>query len=128
MMKKAFRIHLFSLFLFFAIPVFAGNPDSIQVDQKVQRPACRDHWIAWDKFHHFTTSALLVCAGSAGMHQTFNNTHSESETWGVGISFSLGLAKEFHDMRQPGNHFCWKDLLADVLGIGFGIWIMERWH
>lgn len=125
-MKKAFGIYLF--FLLLSIPVFAGNPDSVRVDQSGQRPACRDHWIAWDKFHHFTTSALLVCAGSAGAHQTLGYRQSESEIWGIGISFSLGLSKEFHDMRQPGNHFCWKDVAADILGIGFGIWIMERWR
>ncbi len=30
------------------------------------------------------------------------------------------LAKEYGDMRAHGNHWCWKDIAADALGILLG--------
>ena len=36
--------------------------------------------------------------------------------------FSLGLAlgKEYGDSKAPGNHWCWWDILADVIGLVAG--------
>ncbi|MCQ2232046.1 MAG: hypothetical protein MJZ30_09395 [Paludibacteraceae bacterium] len=36
----------------------------------------------------------------------------------VGVLASF--AKEVYDSRQSGNHWCWKDLLADTIGILVG--------
>ena len=105
----------------------SGSPsDSTEAIRRTGHSQCRDSWIAQDKFHHFITSALLVCAGSAGSH-SLDQPKSESLVWGIGFSLSLGLAKEISDMKKPDNHFCWKDLTADILGVAFGIWIMEHW-
>jgi uncharacterized protein YfiM (DUF2279 family) len=104
-----------------------AEPDSVRVEPISKVPVNRDAWFAWDKFHHFTTSALLVCSGSAGLN-TIESSRSECLKWAVGFSFSMGLIKEFLDMRKPRNHFCWKDLVADLAGIGLGIWIMEQWQ
>ena len=30
------------------------------------------------------------------------------------------IAKEAYDMRQNDNHWCWKDIVADVIGIIIG--------
>lgn len=30
------------------------------------------------------------------------------------------IAKEAYDMKQQGNHWCWKDIVADVAGIIIG--------
>lgn len=37
-------------------------------------------------------------------------------TVGFVITMLIGIEKEWHDSNQPGNHFCWKDILADVAG------------
>lgn len=36
--------------------------------------------------------------------------------------FALGLAlgKEYGDKKAAGNHWCWKDLVADAVGIAIG--------
>ncbi|MBN2102777.1 hypothetical protein JW835_01910 [bacterium] len=116
---------------FMGILVFASNllgspSDSTATIRCSGYSKQRDTWIALDKFHHFATSALLVCAGSAGIH-SLDQSRSESLACGIGFSFSLGLVKEIRDMKQPDNHFSWKDLVADLLGMTFGIWIMEHW-
>ena len=46
-----------------------------------------------------------------------------------GVLFALGLAigKEYGDHKAKGNHWCWYDILADVLGIiaaGLIIWMI----
>jgi uncharacterized protein YfiM (DUF2279 family) len=43
-----------------------------------------------------------------------------------GATFSLGIAKEFYDKSRSENHFSWKDLLADVVGIGAGFIILNQ--
>lgn len=35
---------------------------------------------------------------------------------GFVVAMLIGIEKEWHDANQPGNHFCWKDILADVIG------------
>jgi uncharacterized protein YfiM (DUF2279 family) len=118
-----------SLFLICLLATAAksAEPDSVRVEPVSKMSVSRDAWFAWDKFHHFATSALLVCSGSAVLN-TVESSRSECLRWGVGFSFSMGLMKEFLDMRKPGNHFCWKDLVADLAGIGLGVWIMEQWQ
>ena len=37
-----------------------------------------------------------------------------------GVATLIGVAKEVRDMRRPGNHFCWWDLLADMEGAVLG--------
>jgi uncharacterized protein YfiM (DUF2279 family) len=36
------------------------------------------------------------------------------------------LGKEVYDERRPNGKFSYKDLVADVLGIGVGLWIATR--
>ena len=115
------------LFCLLTVAAAGAEADSIQVRPSSAALVHRDSWFARDKFHHFTTSALLVCSGSAGVN-ILQSSRSECLRWGVGFSFTMGLLKEFLDMKKPGNHFCWKDLAADLAGIGLGIWIMEQWR
>lgn len=30
------------------------------------------------------------------------------------------IAKEAYDMKQQGNHWCWKDIVADAVGVTLG--------
>lgn len=40
----------------------------------------------------------------------------------VDEKFAMGLAlgKEYGDKKAVGNHWCWKDLVADMVGIVIG--------
>jgi uncharacterized protein YfiM (DUF2279 family) len=38
----------------------------------------------------------------------------------IGITIGLGLAREIHDQRQPGNIFSVRDLTWDFVGTGAG--------
>lgn len=44
---------------------------------------------------------------------------------GVATSVYLGIGKEVGDHYSKNNHFCWWDLLADVLGALAGLAIYK---
>ena len=54
-----------------------------------------------DKIYHFLVClAISVASPSAAV--------------------GAAIAKEYADMRMPGNHWCWLDIAADVAGILIG--------
>lgn len=59
---------------------------------------CNDTWNGQDKLKHF-----LVCLGIAIVNPI--------------IALLAAIGKEIYDVRQPNNHFCWKDILFDIAGI-----------
>jgi uncharacterized protein YfiM (DUF2279 family) len=36
------------------------------------------------------------------------------------LGIIAAIAKEAYDMKQNGNHWCWKDIVADAVGIIIG--------
>ena len=36
------------------------------------------------------------------------------------VAVAVAVAKEVHDHYQPNNHWCWKDILADAVGVVLG--------
>jgi hypothetical protein len=36
------------------------------------------------------------------------------------IAIIAAVGKEIYDSKLQGNHFCWKDIVADVIGIILG--------
>lgn len=36
------------------------------------------------------------------------------------IAILCAMGKELYDQQQPNNHFCWKDVVADAIGIALG--------
>lgn len=43
---------------------------------------------------------------------------------GSSAALSAGITKEYCDSKQPNNHWCWWDLLADALGVIVGIFLV----
>ena len=39
------------------------------------------------------------------------------------ITIGLGIIKEIYDSYQPNNKFDWWDMVANLVGIGFGVLI-----
>ncbi len=67
--------------------------------------------IPTDKLLHFSISCILaqLCIYTFG------------EWIGVAICIAVGVIKEYSDSKQPGNHFCWWDILADIVGSAAGL-------
>ena len=60
--------------------------------------SCNDIFITKDKVKHFGAClALSIICPLLGI--------------------IAAIAKEAYDMKQNGNHWCWKDIVADVAGV-----------
>ena len=86
----------------------------------------QDNWLAWDKAEHLGVSALFSGTLYSVFHNFYDNDRKASIYLSSSLTFSLGLGKEFYDRRNPRNRFSYKDLVADVLGIGIGLLIATR--
>jgi putative lipoprotein len=85
-----------------------------------------DRWLAWDKVEHFGVSAYLSAISYKIYHDFYHNHKESSLYFSFSLTFSLGLGKEVYDQRRPNGKFSYKDLVADILGVGFGLWIATR--
>lgn len=71
-------------------------------------------------------SAFLTGVSYSIFRDFYRNREESSLYFSAALTFSLGLGKEFHDGRTPQGKFSYKDLAADILGIGLGLWIATR--
>ena len=62
---------------------------------------CNDSYTSKDKVKHFCVCLVLavICPIVAAV---------------------VAVAKEVHDDGTEGNHWCWKDIVADVVGVVLG--------
>jgi uncharacterized protein YfiM (DUF2279 family) len=83
-----------------------------------------DKYFAPDKAKHFLAGMISTIF----IYKSVENHMSENQGRYLagGVTFSLGIAKEFYDKSRPENHFSWKDLLTDVVGIGVGFIILNQ--
>jgi uncharacterized protein YfiM (DUF2279 family) len=125
-----FRV-LFLLFLTVSISVNTFASENCSGQQALQKrlsvfvqsqlvekkTAKHDPWIAGDKGRHFIGSMICMAGTACFMKRFANKNTNRSAAFGMGLTFSFGLSKEIWDSTKKGNHFSYKDLIADVLGI-----------
>ncbi len=104
--------------------VFASEQSVTTEPSKSMIVKDNDHWFAVDKLKHFTASALIAGAGYYRMKYKENSTDTEAQWGGFGISLSFGLGKELMDVKDL-RPFSIKDLVADIIGIFFGLWVLS---
>ena len=85
-----------------------------------------DSFLGVDKRQHFVGSLIQTVFWGKLAEQRFHVQVPKTLLIGGGITFSMGIAKEIRDARQPWNHFCWKDLVADALGVAVGLVILNQ--
>lgn len=62
---------------------------------------CNDSWNSKDKALHFGVCFVLAAICPL-------------------VATICAIGKEWHDERTDGNHWCWKDIVADVVGVVLG--------
>jgi uncharacterized protein YfiM (DUF2279 family) len=62
---------------------------------------CNDSWTSKDKALHFGVCVVLAAINPL-------------------VAIICAIAKEAYDMKQNGNHWCWKDIVADAVGVVVG--------
>lgn len=70
---------------------------------------CNDTWTGKDKALHFGVCLVLAIIYPL-------------------IAIMAAAGKELYDMKQNGNHFCWKDIVADVAGVVLGTVVHAGLH
>jgi len=85
-----------------------------------------DKWFAWDKVEHLGVSAFLSGVSYSVFRDFYYNKKESSVYFSASLTFSAGLGKEFYDLKAHQRRFSYKDLAADILGVGLGLWIATR--
>lgn len=75
-----------------------------------------DKWFAEDKLKHFGISAFFASGSCIIANRHFDFDKRKSFTIGVGITVSLGAAKEVIDYKTPDQTSSHKDLVWDIAG------------
>jgi len=84
-----------------------------------------DRWISADKGYHLIGSIISTTGISNSCIQFADIKKEKSIRIGAGLTFALGIGKEFWDGHQKNNIFSWKDLSADILGILIGTILLQ---
>ena len=100
-----------------SVSLYSSPSDSIKAS---------DRWLGWDKLEHLGVSAFLSGVSYSVLHEFYNNSRESSVYFSVSFTLSAGLGKEFYDSKTPGGTFSYKDLIADILGIGLGLILATR--
>lgn len=84
-----------------------------------------DEWFSKDKFHHFAHSAAI----SSSIYLIANNITRTDDNTSFYISFSvsslIGLSKEIKDSKDKNGTASSKDLVYDIAGVLFGIFLVS---
>jgi uncharacterized protein YfiM (DUF2279 family) len=124
--KHAFAINLSGLIFFLSVSVHADEiplrlKNYFETFEKGKKTAVQDHWFTADKGYHVMGSMISTTFLGQVSMRGYNRSIETSKLIGAGTTFTLGLAKEIYDSRQPQNYFSWKDLAANGVGILLGI-------
>lgn len=84
-----------------------------------------DPWFGIDKIKHFFMSAFIESV-SYSLLQASGVHHRSAMTGAIGITLGVGLARELHDQRSPGNIFSVRDLTWDAIGTGAGAVLLSH--
>ena len=112
-------------FLFFIFSLGAGQvlDDSVYIKRDFfKSKPLSDQWFSGDKFLHFS-----ACASICGLTYHFyaNRLHRDEDrgkVYAISLTALAGLGKELYDKKKK-NHFSWKDLFWDGLGLTAGYFL-----
>jgi uncharacterized protein YfiM (DUF2279 family) len=84
-----------------------------------QTAVARDSWFGIDKIKHFFISAFIESVTYSAL-QAAHVKRRPALAGAIGVTAALGVAREIHDKRRPGNRFSYRDLSWDALGAAAG--------
>lgn len=117
-----FKHYLPLIFLFAA---FHGLHAEVSNSPVKGETDIRDIWLSEDKARHLAGGMIATTFSAQIAMRRFNVSHKEAIRYGIGITFSLGIAKEVFDHTSPNNFFSWKDLIANMVGITIGVILLN---
>jgi uncharacterized protein YfiM (DUF2279 family) len=111
------------LLIFLAFNTLTEFSPETKKDSLLIQP--KDEWFSEDKFHHFAHSAAV----SSSVYLIAKNITKTDENTSFYISFSIssliGLSKEIKDSKDENGRASSKDLVFDIAGVLFGIFLVS---
>ncbi|MDZ7312790.1 MAG: hypothetical protein ONB45_16115 [candidate division KSB1 bacterium] len=98
-------------------------PDTTARPTKI---SSHDPWLGRDKFDHAFVSAGLVAAQFYFFHQELDWKSGQSRQLAASGALTIGIAKEIYDAISRRGTPSWKDVLADVAGIGLAVGLLTQ--
>ena len=83
-----------------------------------------DDWFGEDKAAHFFVSCVVAGAAAAASKDR-GMDDGESFAFAMGITISMGGAKEAYDLYIKKTYWSWKDMTWDLLGALAGYSLVE---
>ncbi|MFQ5769904.1 MAG: hypothetical protein ACE5HX_05175 [bacterium] len=103
----------------------ARKQSILRTPNVLQKSGHKDSWFGKDKIQHFFASAILTSFGFFIMREPLDSSENNALYFGSGVSLSFGVGKEIYDWKSKKGHASYKDLVADILGIGFTVLIFK---
>ena len=88
-----------------------------------------DSWFGKDKADHFLVSAFLTAGSYYFFKEDQNISYKKSMSLSISFALSLGIVKEIRDgllHNRTASIASIKDVVADILGIGLGIFLFNK--
>lgn len=114
------------IFLFFSPYPASSQQPAANRDSLGSHLSIQDKWLSSDKAFHFASSAFMTAGGFYFLHQEQKIECDKSLLISAAVSLAFGIGKEIYDRRHPKHVASWKDVAADVAGIGVAILILKR--
>ena len=85
----------------------------------------RDSWFGKDKADHLLVSGFLTAMSFYVFKEEQNYSKTKSLNLSIASAFSIGVLKEIRDGLLTNRAASVKDLVADILGIGIGVFLFN---
>ena len=90
-----------------------------------QAAIVRDSWFSPDKIKHFFMSAFIESVTYSAL-QAARVNHRPALGGAIGVTMAIGVGREIHDKRTPGNIFSVRDLTWDAVGATAGAVLLSQ--
>jgi uncharacterized protein YfiM (DUF2279 family) len=90
-----------------------------------QAAVVRDSWFSPDKIKHFFMSAFIESVTYSAL-QAARVNHRTALGGAIGVTMAVGVGREIHDKRTPGNIFSVRDLTWDAVGATAGAVLLTQ--
>ena len=90
-----------------------------------QAAVVRDSWFGPDKIKHFFMSAFIESVTYSAL-QAARVNHRPALRGAIGVTMVIGVGREIHDKRTPGNIFSVRDLTWDAVGATAGAVLLSQ--
>ncbi|RKY62292.1 MAG: hypothetical protein DRP96_00625 [Candidatus Neomarinimicrobiota bacterium] len=110
----------FLVIFFLSLNALADDANSVRSRQ------IGDDWFGVDKLKHLSSSFMITTTAYYFQANVGNVSSLNSRRNAGMVTISLGLSKEMFDRKKPNGFFSWRDLTADVMGVGLALFFIQR--